>query len=191
MTLPYLTVNHLDTKCLTRIFLRIYIHPDVEWGGTPCWVWCGCRSNVSGYGTTSYLKHKEQVHRLIYAWLVCPIPVGSKYGELDHLCRNRQCCNPIHLEFVTGVVNRRRGNGWAGKNSRKTHCLRGHPFDGSNLIIKPNGKRRCRKCDYTRNKIRKIWMEPHHVEKRRLYREANKDIIRQKKREAYYKKKQR
>ena len=60
--------------------------------------------------------------------------------QLDHLCRERACCNPAHLEPVTQAENIRRGE------AVKTHCPQGHPYEGDNLYIDSRGKRRCKTC---------------------------------------------
>ncbi len=67
--------------------------------------------------------------------------------QLDHLCRNRQCVNPEHLEEVTASENTRRQD-HAGR--RKTECPRGHPYDDGNTRINSQGKRVCRACDKAR-----------------------------------------
>lgn len=102
-----------------------------------CWTWLGTLKR-DGYGTTSIDGRFGTVHRLAYERYVGPIPEGL---EIDHLCRNRACCNPAHLEPVTRQEHARRGV-WA----TRTHCAYGHELAGDNLIIRPEGSRRCREC---------------------------------------------
>ncbi len=107
-----------------------------------CWNWDVC-DNL-GYGRATDGKHRSvKAHRLMYERLVGPIPEGL---VIDHLCRNRTCVNPDHLEPVTQSENVRRGNGFSAVNARKTHCKRGHPLDGDNLYRNPAGARVCRTC---------------------------------------------
>ena len=82
------------------------------------------------------------VHRFVYEQLVGAIP---KEKHLDHLCRNRKCCNPDHLEPVDPKTNTHRGAGVSAKNARKTHCNRGHDLNEA-YVFKPTGQRQCRKC---------------------------------------------
>lgn len=71
---------------------------------TECWLWNGSiKSN--GYGALSYAGQKWHAHRFFYVQLIGPIPAGL---HIDHLCRNRACVNPAHLEPVTQAVNNRR-----------------------------------------------------------------------------------
>jgi hypothetical protein len=76
--------------------------------------------------------------------LVGPIPEGM---EIDHLCRNRGCVNPEHLEPVTRQENIRRSQSISVANAAKTHCPYGHLLSGANLYLRPNrGGRACREC---------------------------------------------
>lgn len=106
-----------------------------------CWVWK--RPDCNGYGGFSNRGVRVYAHRWSYQFFVGPIPEGL---EIDHLCRNRACVNPDHLEPVTSRVNVLRGIGVSAMNSRKTHCVRGHPFSGNNLAIRPDGGRTCLAC---------------------------------------------
>lgn len=108
----------------------------------PCWVWTGTKLS-SGYGIISIDGRTHRTHRLAFEWLVGEIPEGL---EIDHLCRNRACCRPTHLEPVTGAVNIRRGVSPWGVNSRKTECPQGHPYSTENTYITPAGGRVCRIC---------------------------------------------
>lgn len=82
-------------------------------------------------------------HRVAYELVIGAVPDGL---HLDHLCRNRWCCNPVHCEPVTIGENLRRGAGPTGINRRKTHCVKGHPFDAENTRINRDGTRRCLEC---------------------------------------------
>lgn len=114
-----------------------------------CWIWAG-QTDGQGYGSVSiYVGNgrstTQRAHRLMYENLVGPIPKGL---VIDHLCRNHTCVNPKHLEPVTSGENVLRGISSPAMNARKTHCLRGHPFDKKNTRITPVGGRKCRKCHY-------------------------------------------
>lgn len=152
MTLEYLTVSHLSLKDLERLFSKITVHPDAQYNGTSCWLWCSTRDKY-GYGRIRWWYPKrELVHRLVFAWLVEPLPRNSHKHEIDHLCRRPSCVNPIHLEVVPSRVNHQRGFSPDALNSRKTHCKRGHLLDGDNLSISPKGSRICRVCTNARIK---------------------------------------
>ncbi len=148
MALEYLTVEHLSLKDIIRIFNKLSITKEIQWNGTSCWV--ATRPMTAGYGQIYFASRghvKIRLHRLMYAWLVHPIPSTSKHGEIDHLCRNRACCNPAHLEFVTRRINVLRGLSFAAINARKTHCPNGHAYEiyANRRWCVPCHKERCRK----------------------------------------------
>lgn len=144
MAIEYLTAKYISISELIKIFSYIYIHDEVTWSGTPCWIWTGGRQQY-GHGIVRWRGRKERVHRLLWAWSVHPLPRNQKDGELDHLCRNPPCANPLHLEFVSSLENVHRGNTIAGINSRKTHCKRGHLFNEVNTYWW-HGTRKCKPC---------------------------------------------
>ena len=108
---------------------------------TRCWVWTGAGSSVNGYGQF-WLGRLLAPHIWAYESLVGPVPDGL---ELDHLCRNRRCVNPEHLEAVTHQVNVLRGASPLADQARQTLCKYGHPLDGGNLYVY-RGRRSCRIC---------------------------------------------
>ena len=106
-----------------------------------CWTWTNKLDN--GYGRFWLNNKLELSHR--FAWLIWAgqIPAGK---QLDHLCRNRSCVNPAHLEPVTIKENVLRGIGITAQNARKTHCSKGHPLSGYNAVIRKTGTKSCRIC---------------------------------------------
>ena len=110
-----------------------------------CWTWTGTMDS-SGYGRFYPIKgspHRVRAHRVAYELFRGQIPAGL---EVDHLCRNRQCVNPDHLEPVTRMENQRRGFSPSGINHRKTHCIRGHEFTPENTYRPADGRRICKAC---------------------------------------------
>lgn len=119
-----------------------------------CWPWL--RSGSKGYGRLVVRGVRKLAHRYFYEEMRGPIPSGL---TLDHLCRNRACVNPWHLEPVTVRDNVLRGNGLSAVNARKTHCKRGHEFTEENtrhLSYRPVGRGRiCRACERRRDRRRR------------------------------------
>ncbi len=109
--------------------------------GEHCWTWTGATAG-EGYGVTWDSEGRRQVyaHRFAHELFLGPIPEGL---EVDHLCRNRLCVKPTHIEAVTGEENKRRARERAG---RLDHCPHGHPFDDVNTYVAPSGARNCREC---------------------------------------------
>ena len=108
---------------------------------TGCHVYLGDHHNT-GYGRISVGGRQQMAHRVNYERERGPIPDGL---VLDHLCRNRACINPDHLEAVTEQVNILRGVGPSAQHAAQTHCVNGHPFSIENTHLY-RGQRACRAC---------------------------------------------
>lgn len=113
-----------------------------------CWIWAAALQSA-GYGvfrvggTPGTLLY---AHRYSYEQTKGLIPEGM---HLDHLCRNPSCVNPDHLEAVTPRVNCLRGVGPSAQSAKKTHCSKGHPFEGQNLYLRPDRVgRQCLTCKH-------------------------------------------
>lgn len=142
----YLTVPHLDSRTLRRIFSKIVIDPD-----TGCWLWKGALIGA-GYGHT-FIGGRNGIqvltHRLMYAWLVAPVPRGRSGSDrmvIHHKCEVTHCCNPAHLELVTHEQNVTVPTSVSVINSLKTHCPKGHPLDGKKNLRTTRGRRVSRFC---------------------------------------------
>jgi hypothetical protein len=115
---------------------------------TGCWLWQGFLRK--GYGRFHAYPKAVSAHVLAYKVLIGPIPKGL---QLDHICNTKNCVNPWHLEPVTQLVNIRRRTPY---NRTKTHCPKGHPYEGDNLFIRRSGRRRCIQCQREHD-IRYYW----------------------------------
>jgi hypothetical protein len=115
-----------------------------------CWEWQGGFRAGTGYGRISVGSRADGTRRDLSAHVAAylefkgEIPEGM---EIDHLCRNRACCNPDHLEAVPHKVNLRRAPTQPSTaNATKTHCKRGHEYNEQNTWHDRRGKRQCRAC---------------------------------------------
>jgi len=121
--------------------------------GPGCWTWTGSH-DPDGYGKISVRSRMTNAHRVAYQIYVGPIPEAY---EVDHLCRNRGCVNPAHLEAVPKPVNIARGEGAAARYARRTHCKNGHEYTPTNTRLSRTGTRQCRECE--RLRTRRRWAE--------------------------------
>lgn len=173
----YLVVDHLSIKEITRIFSKIHVDPITE-----CWLWTGSLYK-NGYAV-AYLQQEqrnEYGHRLLYAWLVEPLPKGrgKDIPVLDHIvCDTPACVNPAHTKLGPQRNNVLRGKSLSAANARKTHCPNGHelpPFLSTG---------QCRRCEICR--ITKYQAEMHGPRRAELLerRKINQRNYMQRKRQA-------
>lgn len=119
-----------------------------------CWEWGGRRTS-KGYGALKVERRETRAHRLAFEMFVGPIPDGL---EIDHLCRNRACVNPDHLEAVDHHTNLLRGDTLAHRHAIAVSCPFGHPYDEENTVIVRRAdpsrpvERRCRACKRRRDR---------------------------------------
>jgi HNH endonuclease len=115
-----------------------------------CWVWM---AGTNGrYGLFKLNDKDEKAHRISYFLTRGPIPEGL---SVDHLCFNKLCVNPEHLELVPVRINIQRSF------ARQTHCKRGHPLSGDNIRVFADKPRVCKKCESLRHHnywLRRGWM---------------------------------
>jgi len=126
-----------------RIRDRINVIPETE-----CWDWVGTISRI-GYGHVWFEGKTWLAHRVVFTLLRGAIPHGL---TLDHLCRNRCCVNPDHLQPVTLRENVLRGTSPAAQKAKQTHCKRGHPLTEGNLV-RDKYARRCKLCHRETGKL--------------------------------------
>lgn len=113
-----------------------------------CWIWTGGQSSKR-YGSFRNIL----VHRYAYEYHKGKIPDGM---TIDHVCKQRLCVNPCHLEVVTRWENVRRGNTITGNNERKLCCVNGHEFTEANIYRPKRGGRSCRTCQQKREREYKM-----------------------------------
>ena len=108
-----------------------------------CWLWTASL-DTKGYGQFANPSSPKgtPAHKSVYELLISKVPKGL---ELDHLCRNKSCVNPEHLEVVTRLENLRR-RVWSPTRKKRTYCKNGgHLLIEGNLYWS-NGRRTCKTC---------------------------------------------
>lgn len=132
-----------------QIMEKVQVDPE-----TQCWVWTGA-TNATGYGFVRWGGRVAPVHRVVYEIDAGDIPAGL---HIDHLCFNRKCCNPAHLEPVTVGVNNQR------MHDRITECPKGHPW------VQGKHGRYCQPCrneNRRRRHAERVAADPDYRERRR------------------------
>lgn len=106
LEIPVWAVYHIASNLgvAKRSRIKKLIKYEVDEKG--CWNWL-TNLDDKGYGKITINNRRTRAHIYYYEQKYGEVPEGL---ELDHLCRNKRCCNPDHLEAVTGIVNVRRGN---------------------------------------------------------------------------------
>lgn len=135
---------------LDRIAARLIVED------SGCWTLTGSTSST-GYHSIGVNGTTHNAHRWLYEVVVGPVPEGL---QLDHLCRNRACVNPDHLEPVSQSENLLRGDGFSGVNARKSVCVNGHDLVGHNVMIRKDGWRNCRECHNARRRKARTTLRP-------------------------------
>lgn len=139
-----------------RFFQRI----NIEDG---CWIWKGVitpRGYASFYYQINGVNKIISCHRAAYMDFIGSIPAGL---TLDHLCRNKSCVNPSHLEPVTMRENILRSESPPARNHRKVFCQKQHEFSPQNTYVRDDGQRECRIC---KRAIQTVWRNKRRLERR-------------------------
>ena len=118
-----------------------------------CWLWTAGTNGV--YGQFSIKGSSRYAHRVSFTAFVCPIPEG---WTIDHLCRNKLCVNPDHLEAVSFQTNLRRARGWTETWDGTWQCAYGHRIeDWNEMTIQKTDRTlvNCRECRNAGKRVRR------------------------------------
>lgn len=144
-----LTYKPIDAAVLGALMPKIQARTVVV---GECLEWTG-GTTPKGYGSIKlHGVGNFRTHRVAYVAAKGPIPDGL---VIDHLCKNRVCCNPDHLEAVTIWENTKRGECFSAKHAAATHCRHGHEFTPENTDRLKTGARVCRTCRLGQLRIRR------------------------------------
>ena len=110
-----------------------------------CHLWLGKKSE-SGYGRITLNGKGLRVHRVMWEMTGHDLPDYVPGGkQIDHLCLDKSCCNPAHIELVTQRINMQR------RAANKTHCINGHYLTETNTVM-IRGYRQCKQCSSAQNR---------------------------------------
>ena len=126
-----------------------------------CWIWTGCL-DANGYGYIRWQRRTQRLHRLVFGLLIRAV---ARSEDVHHICKNRRCCNPVHMDVFS------HGEHTALHNPAKESCKHGHTFDDLNTHRTKTGKRSCRKCRainqrLTRERRKGALLDPYNSDKK-------------------------
>lgn len=129
---------NLHSQALSEAKLLKRCLSDTRGFNLSCWLFSTTRPDgYATFGTGAAFDGELYVHRIVARRVYGPIPKGH---EVDHLCRTRNCGNPLHLAIRPLSENRPGG-------PKRDFCPKEHPYAGANLYVNPKtGKRSCREC---------------------------------------------
>lgn len=172
-------MEHATIKQLKQLFSKIKVSTEHFYRNSPCWEWIAAK-NEHGYGVVNFRGKCRAAYAVIF----------DLFGDLkwepglerDHLCRNRACCNPAHLEPVTRAVNIQRG----AAAEKWTHCAQGHELTPENTYVRGRRKKRsCRICELARIAANRKANPEHFLQKEAEYRDRNREKMQERDRARY------